>query len=344
MKKIYAALILLSPLLSVAQITVTSADFPAIGTTTIFANDTSYNAALTPGGANQVWNYSSLQNQLQDTSAFTTTTGTPYIAQFPTANIATYSSANGYTYFTSNTTGFYLNGKSDGTVANTLKFNPALMYVPAPFTYQDMHTDNARIQVDSTVGAYDIRYVHHVQSTFEGDGFGSLQLPNATYANTLRIKIIEISYDSNYYAPAGTGNYALLLASASRIVHYRWIRNGNPGFLFGIEADSAGTTATSASYILSATVGLPQIDSPTGSLQVFPNPANDKVHVLLPELLHSVTLTITDEQGRMVEQLNRSKNDLWLDVSRYTAGWYLISADSDVLHYTTKLLVKKTDR
>src|SRR5438067_1847022 len=128
MKKYYLPLMMIMPLMSNAQIIITGADLPAAGNIYINANDTTYNAAITAGGASQVWNFGSLQNNTQDTTAFIAAAGTPSAAQFPNSNLATYNAnTNTYAYFIADNSGFKING-------GAINGGPVLIYNP-PLTF-----------------------------------------------------------------------------------------------------------------------------------------------------------------------------------------------------------------
>ena len=344
MKKTYTLLMLLSPLLIQAQITVTGNDLPFPLLAFTMVHDTAYHSPMTPGGANQVWNYISLQNTMQDTLAFIPASSTPFTAQFPNANLASYDVPNNsYSYFISNNTGFYLNGGTNNiTTGGNVVYNPPLTFIPVPFTYHSTHSDYARFQIDSTGGPYPLRFIHQIQNTFLGDGYGSLQLPNATYPNTLRVKLVENTSDSILADIFSNGNYVLILPpTVNQVVHYRWFRNGTAAYLLGVDADSAGAIATRAEYLLNYVVGISQLSASNVSLQIFPNPAFDKTQVILPSAIHAALLKITDAQGKIVDEVSFKEKDVWLDVKHYDAGWYLLSIDNESVHYQAKLLVKK---
>ena len=342
MRKNYVFLLMICPLFMQAQITITSADLPAAGVSFINARDSGYTAAIPAGGANQTWNYSSLLNLEQDTTAFIQAAGTQGASLFPAANLATYNAgSNSYTYFISNNNGFFVNGATNGPLGGVLAYNPPMTYVPTPFTYGNTHSDYARIQVDSGSGPA-VRFIVHIQSTFTADGWGSLQLPNATYPNTLRVKVVQVTTDSIMYDLLGTGNYVMFgNPTVSQSTTYDWFKNGTAALLLGIDADSVGNTATTSQYLINYTVGIPQLNAANPALQVSPNPAMDKVHIIFPQTIKSEILRITDSQGKLVDEIAVSQNDVWLDVNKYKAGWYFLSIKNDDQVYNAKLLIDK---
>src|SRR5438477_10695634 len=124
MKKIYSIIFFLLPFLALAQPTITQSDFATPGHAWVDGTDTTYSNAITAGGANQTWDYTSLLNQRQDTNAFATVASTPYAALFSSSNLAAYASGStDWGYYTTNSSGWYLDGAySGGTIVH---FNPS---------------------------------------------------------------------------------------------------------------------------------------------------------------------------------------------------------------------------
>src|SRR6185436_10942489 len=211
MKKIYFFLIIILPLVSSAQITINQGDLPLPGWGYINATDSTYSAAIPPGGTNQSWNYATLQNLLQDSLLFISSAGTPYAGSFPNANLATYNPYNGnYGYFISNSTGFYLNGAAS-SATGALVNNPAQMFIPVPFTYNDTYSGYSRVQIDTTyiipfpVDTIAARIVIYTSINILADAYGSLITPSMNVTNTLRTKTTLLETDSVYIDTAGTG-------------------------------------------------------------------------------------------------------------------------------------------
>src|SRR5205814_6944919 len=88
----------------------------------------------------------------------------------------------------------------------------------------------------------------NIHSVFNADAWGTLQLPTGSHSNTLRLKVIETTYDSIYVDTFST--FIFLSSSASQVTHYRWFEPGAPvTYICGIDADSLGTTSTSSAYL-----------------------------------------------------------------------------------------------
>ena len=332
MKKIYFSICLFvsTAAVSDAQITVTQADLPVVGLAFTTAVDTNYVSVIPAGGAGQTWNYSGLLNFDQDTVGFIPAAGTPFAAQFPTANLATYSpSTANYAYFTSNSSGFYQNGVTDSAITGgVLAYNPANLFIPVPFTYNDTRTSNARAEIlasitDST-GTVNVRITHNVESNFLCDGWGTLQLPNATHNNTLRVRVTEQAIDSLFIDLTGLGFYIFFGADTSTTINYRWIGNGPAAYLLGIEADSLGTSSVSSEYLLNYIVlGTQNIGADLNRVQTYPSPAADRVHFKWNSNLNPTGLVVSDATGRVVMNAEmRGMSTLDVPVSGMANGIY----------------------
>jgi len=332
MKKIYLVMsvLLASTTISEAQITINQSDLPVVGFAFVTAQDDNYVASIPAGGANQTWNYSGLLNLNQDTVAFFAAAGTPYAAQFPTANLATYSPSDGsYSYFSSNSTGFYQNGISDsGVTGGFISFNPANLFIPVPFTYNSTRTSNSRAvieMIDSSSGTpLGIRISHNVTSNFVCDGWGTLILPNGTHNNTLRVQIAEHANDSLFVDLTGLGFYTLFGADTATLFSYRWVTNGPAAYLLGIEADSVGTTSVSSEYLLNhILLGTNQVSAADNGVFVYPNPAAGEVNFKWNSSLNPTGLVLSDALGRRVMNVEmQGMSKLALPVSGLPNGIY----------------------
>lgn len=305
MKKIYTiVLITFVALHAEAQITITQSNLPAIGWGYINATDSTYAAAISPGGASQSWNYASLLNLDQDSLLFQSATGTPYAAQFPGANLAAFDPQTGaYAYFTSSASGFYLNGGAGSQLPIALVYNPAQMFIPVPFTYNSTYSGYSRFQVDTVIGGVNTRIVQHTSVNILGDGWGSLVIPTGSHPNTLRAKTTLLRVDS-IYINLGLGWTPLpgYTPTQTQTTNFKWMENGNGTLMLEIEADSLGQNATFSNYlVLFGIVGINEITN-AQTIQTYPNPASNLVTFGFDDTMNSKTsLYIYDALGQQVE-------------------------------------------
>ena len=332
MKKLLTLFLLSIAFTGNAQITITTADLPTAGSNFITATDTLYSSIISPGGAAQVWNYSQLVNHVQDTLAFQSATGTPYVSNFPGATLAANSPLDSvWAYFLSNTNGLYLKGAYTYSVAGiggvsnvALVYNPAQIYIPTPFTYGSSRNEVSRFQLDITSTSPHIRLIHRTETALTGDGYGSVTTPYTTYANTIRIKSVDLSYDSIYVDLLGIGFYTFAQASQSQSSSYKWYKNGNPSLVLSLNADSLATNVSGADFLfVPGSTGINTLSSQE-AIKSYPNPASDILVIDIPnELKAESTLQIYNNAGQLIN--NFAINDLdryMLDVKKYPAGLY----------------------
>lgn len=312
MKKLVLFSICLVPLLLQGQITINSSHLPVAGQVFVNAIDDTYNAPLLPGGASQTWNYTGLLNLDQDTTAFLNAAATPYgPSDFPSSNLAIHTPADSmYLYASTNTGGLSIDGyyfytSSPPFGQNAIPFNPSYLFIPTPFTYLDTQSSYYKYVIDIDTALPYIRFVHQVNQAFVGDGYGTLQLPTATYANTLRIKATETIIDSLLADTTGNGTYFMIdPPSVTQLSNYYWVQAAQPILLLSIASDSLGVTGNNSSYNLASTTSV-QEPSPvsTANVHIYPNPASGLVNVtLLKEGTSNTVFRLFDVQGRVIRE------------------------------------------
>jgi hypothetical protein len=345
MKKIYL-LALFIPIFSQAQ-TITQSDLPFAGLAFTTANDSNYVASIPAGGTSQTWNYAGLLNLVIDTSGFQNASGTPYVGTFSSSNLAAYDwQSGGYSYFSTNSSGFYTNGT--GTPGGNTVISPPLLFAPVPFSFGDSRVNNSRIVVDTVVTdttgtSYNIHAVIHFTQNFLADGTGTLILPNATFSNTLRIKITETVYDS-LFINLGGGIYIPLSNGASQTTTYRWFKPGNVNgatYILGIDADSLGTTSVSSAYLLNSIVlSVPQTQV-AATLGSYPLPASSSIRLELPVLNEIATVIITNSIGQVTDtRIVQGTNELQLEVSSYPNGIYYFTVFGSAQRKSGKFIIQ----
>lgn len=333
-----------------AQITLTQSDLPVAGTAYIVGADSAYNAAITPGGANQSWDYSGLVNSVQDTIGFIAASTSPYASNFPLANLASHNVVDSmWTFFISNPTGFYINGAYSygssgvGGLSNIpLVYNPSQLFEPVPFTYTNTRNDVSRFRIDLDTLGQHLRLVHRMESVFDADGYGSLILPNATYPNTLRIKTIGTAYDSVFVDLLGIGFYTLVNSTISQSSNYRWFRNGQPAYLLGMNGDSLGNQMNYSEYLLNnGTIGITEQLATVKFVTVYPNPATAQINFVLPEVAkENTTLKIFNAEGKLVrETVVDGLNGYGFNTTYMETGLYLYSIVGVSTNYQGRFIV-----
>lgn len=150
-----------------------------------------------PSGANVVWDFSAVQPdpEVYGQEAVLADT-TPYFNDYPQSNIALYTEALGtqiYQYMLLDDNSFEQMGSVIAGFQNEIYQDPAT-YLVFPFTYNSQWQDDfaftSSFQINPTI------------TTTEGsletlvDAYGTLILPNATFTDVLRVRIVENSTDT----------------------------------------------------------------------------------------------------------------------------------------------------
>ncbi len=338
MKKIYILVILFFPCFAFAQPTISTAGMPVPGLVFVMGTDVNYSAAITPGGMNQTWDYSTLANSGNDTTGFIDAAGTPHAASFPTANLASHDITSDVWYYTtSNANGFYLNGASGPGLPNngTVAYTPPLLFAPVPFTYNNSTTNTSRIVIDTIILGFNAQAVRNIQSTFLADGYGTLILPGAPpYNDVLRVKIVEVVRDSGYYDPFGNGNYIpapsiVFEPTVNQTTNFRWVQDAMPGYILGINGDSLGVNGTYSEYLLGFVIlSSNELTSDHSSVSAYPNPVKG-IFYLNNDMKSQAELVITNSVGQEVERRKVSNEKLVrVDAESYANGLYLFTLTS----------------
>lgn len=342
MKKLYALLFIFIVAKSFAQ-TITQGDMPFAGLAWTSGVDTNYTDPISAGGAAQTWNYSTLVTEYVDTSGFQNAAGTPHVASFPTATLAAkQSGSTTWVYYTSAATGFYINGL--GTDTGDYAINPPQMYVPVPFSYGDSHTDISRLVVFSTYMGAPAEVIFNFNGVFHADGYGTLTTPAATYPSTLRVKQVMLETDSLLVDPLSTGTYIFVGRLQTQRTHYRWFQHGGTAnYILGIDGDSLGNFGTKSDYVLQWVVLSDNDLTNASSLNVFPNPANERLLVNGKLLSGKTTIRVYDAPGKTVYQseqdFSSASGQLEISTAKLTEGIYFYSIVSAEKHFNGKFTV-----
>ena len=228
MKKSISLLLSLLCFTSFAQITVIESDISEVGDIVYQGYDSSPSSSLSIGnpGPNQVWDFSSLQQDLLKTLNFVDPSTTPYGSLYSNANLCMVDNGS-FLYFNKTNTGLYLHGLGD-TV-----FSAPALYYPLPLTYNFSASDGPVIILDNTVsggilsslldsatvasltqGAFysaDTAVITITNTTdFDVDAWGTATMPDGNGYDALRVSVEQdYSYTIQIYCSdtlTGTGS------------------------------------------------------------------------------------------------------------------------------------------
>jgi len=82
-----------------------------------------------------------------------------------------------------------------------------------------------------------------------------------------------------------------------------------------------------------------QVIPPSHQIHIFPNPASDEIHVVLPGVNQEGTLRILSLTGQEIHTLPlHAQQSITIDLSAYATGFYLIDVRCANGHYQKKIV------
>lgn len=190
--KTFTHLLLFSLLFSstfalIAQPTLTrTANFPDVGDAFSRINCDTVGVSAGAAGANQTWNFSSLQQAASFQSGdFVLPSATDFASDFPSANIAEAYTGGSVNYFNATTAKTEIVGfvsVNQQGQASLVTFTNPQTTMEYPFTFGDSFTDDANRQYGTYNGT--------VTTQTTADGYGTITLPNGVFTNVLRTRTV----------------------------------------------------------------------------------------------------------------------------------------------------------
>jgi len=242
-----------------------------------------------------------------------------------------------WNYYTVSTEELILLGSVEGytTIPNPVRYectNTKIVY-SFPAGIDSMHSDNYRKYSNESMGLGATAYYESGISSYEVDGYGTLITESGTYPNCLRIKYHKTITDSTFnVTPFSPPSLNIKYTSGT---HYEWlsIESGFAVPVWSIELDTVnipGFPPNNQQRVSQAEVGLPsstKLAQRSNALGLYPNPANDKVLILLPQ---ESTVTILDISGRLIQSqyFDLAGAEMpEMDIAKLPSGTYLIRAE-----------------
>jgi hypothetical protein len=349
----------ISTVFSFAQITVTDADILGIGDVIYQAYDDMPNSSITTGnaGANQTWDFSTLNISGLDTMEIISPVGTPFEAYHPTANICIDDQGE-YIYINKSSTGLNLVGFDDVPYPQlvlplplTYGFSTSIgpltimdssmvnMFVPDSLavlitTGQAQTVDSIKIVITST-------------TDFNVDAYGSVTIPMGTF-EALRLKADDIT-TTDYFVYCtdtlfgGTGSNwypmpQIIFPSEVEINSSFQFWSNDPLVKFvlvQIYLDSVGNVED-IDFLESAGVNsIAELDNTY--FKVFPIPTTYNV-TITSESNEKINATLSDLNGREVKRFEFS-NSTTLNLSDLDKGIYLLNLKTEKGSVTKKIII-----
>ncbi len=269
-KLLFIYLIALCPIIK-AQYTLTSSIKPAVGDIQSSMSIDTTGLVFGTSGTNQIWNFPWVNAQTSSvySSTFMPLSSTSYSTCFSNATIVKYDGTT-YGFYNTATTIDYL-GSVSGTSCNVLQNSNS--FVTFPFSYGSNYSDT---YVDNFNGLNTSGTV-----TTSGDATGTLNIPNFSFNNVLRVKVVthivfsgslsgtidQVTYD---YFSSNSKFYLLSLSSQTSVI--------------------SGTTISKfGSVNASFSTGIKENLNPV-SFSIYPNPSSlGEIYLLFQNNLNEKT-------------------------------------------------------
>lgn len=340
-----------------AQITIGLSDVPAIGERWTNLNDGNSlpGLTITPGGANQSWDYSSGW-VVSDTTfiEYVSPSGLTGAGFFPTATIASVSvnPSNPTLQFnqffsTANNTWDYLGlyGNAGFFTINIAANNATVFPLPLTYGYSATKTVmmTSVILYDVSFGLPASKEVAYETIQYECDAWGTLTTPAET-ASVLRLKQTTVArVDSTFLDSTGTGTNFIFDSVDNTLpsaVDYSFFKNGPGSALLAVSAEISTGEITYNNYLDNSITALENVSPRTASM--YPNPASGMVHFVTSGNTNA-TLQLVDMMGRSVFTYNLNGVDnLTFPTTSFENGLYsyrVVDANGKIIN-TGKLLIQ----
>lgn len=337
-----------------AQVVISETDMPTSGDLPRFSIADS-SQVLDPSaitGANQTWNYTTLNASFQRVDTFVTPPSA-YASSFPGATVALVRNGNGanvggftfnkgYNFYKVSTAG-YDNLGSGGDVSGfnmSLYNNPADHVYKFPLNYDDRDTSYS----EATLQIPFFLYVHQEQNRiYHVDSWGNLTTPFGTFS-TIRVRNEITGYDT-VSIPSQNVNFG---TPRPLSIDYQWLTKGmKTAVLSATGAMFNGLEQIgSVVYRDSLRPNVPMLGVAQGLQSVkgkmYPNPAAERVELeLQAQLGGKATMEIFDMSGKlMLMESFEGTSPISANVHSLAAGNYMVRVTSDKKVFEGKLTVK----
>jgi len=270
MKQLFTILVaILTTITCYSQPSLTSALSPEINDFYIYQPSDTGLVSPGIGGANQSWDFSGISVHYNPQSVQYWNPTTPgFGGDFPSATVAeeVLSAQGEYTYLENSNTELKILGTA--SAQKTIVYSDPHMLLTFPFTYNSSITDSY---------AGTVTYMSQVlnragNTSINGDGYGTLILPNNTFTNILRVKTVE------HY----TDDYVGQLVKTYDIIKHEWYDGIHKMPLLLIEEVASKVDTMSQIlkkvFLSSYAAG---INSPVinNEINIYPNPVEDICHL-----------------------------------------------------------------
>ncbi len=229
-----------------AQITLTVSDVPAIGDALNYANDTlPQNVSIGQPGANQTWDFSTLQVHSTTTTGIIDPDQAPSSEDFPTANLVQALDDGSYGFALVSPSGVIALGSTLDFLGNgdflSVVFDPAQTIFTFPTTFGTTFsgTSGFSLTVDGSILDVDsIRIESDITQTIDTDAYGTLILPTGSQ-QALRQRVETVTETSIFALFFGT--WLPVDNSTDTTITYQWLTAEAKGQALTVDISEDGS-------------------------------------------------------------------------------------------------------
>ena len=317
------ATVMLSAMLTSAQITITSDNVPVPGTNVLRGID-DLPVGLDPGtpGPGKTWDFSPLFSEDIISYSYVNPLATPYPGYYPDANLAVHTSDTAYSYLYYDQDIFEMEGLVMFYQGETYAFNytPDLILLNFPFTFGDEISQDYFFEWIYANNDDSVRLRSHVTKYLESDAFGTVILPVGTF-DAIRSIVTQVNKDSIWAQVLG--DWMLISTTVTTSNYYDWYTD-DPDVdisLVSFQYDETWSTLESVEFFRESFVGTGPEISKT-DFNIYPNPASEKIFIETAGNPGG-RLQIYNIAGQMVFEQQMTSNKEEINIGRLNAGMYL---------------------
>ncbi len=342
-----------------AQITLNSTHIVNVGMSVEQSVDT-IPGAITIGssGANQTWNYTSMNQDFIDTLTFSNPASFPGSASFPIANMGlTFSNQpDVWQFLNKSSAGLFVVGQTIIQQAQQIEMDFAATIITFPSTMGTTFSGSWSGQIAQVFigqgGIDSARITRGATTSSIVDAWGNLTTPLGTFAS-LRQNVNETTVDTTWILQSGTWSIidpftAALIGvepiafDTTNTVRW-WTDNAASKFpLLEMDYDNSGTVNRVSWQKSSPTVSINELKA-TSDFNVYPNPAKDVI-TFATNIANNSEISIMDITGKTIKTITFNTSKQAIDVSGFNAGIYFYTirdrVSGKVLH-NNKIIVTK---
>lgn len=313
---------------------------------------------ITPSAAGQIWDYSSSFTVHKTINyAFQNPAGAPNSIDtiYPQANLY-YPDGNAdeHHFLRIDIDGMYESGIYSNTgynvynhIVHAKKFQPEKLLLPVPFQFANVVQNTSNFEYvfpDTTLlPTALIRVTYSTFQDFEAESQGQLTTPYGYYNNVLRLRVMRTENTLLEIDSFASGNFTYFTEINYPTKNsYLWVKSGPNCVVMSAQLDE-NNQMVSASYYAAQSVVNTKNNTLQSSLNVFPNPASETVHISNNN--NTITrVRVFDILGRVVYAPNvvEKSAEILIDTKEWETGTYFLQAiDKNNQTLRTKLVINK---